>query len=336
MSIRKTPLNGFLAGILAILSLVFWGPSAQGAEKKIVVGYSAIEGGVAPLWTAHQMGIFSKYGLETEVIYIESGTQSTQALVSGSVPLISMGGAMINANLAGADTVAIAGATNLLVFEFMTRPEIQNAQQLKGGTIAISRFGSVSDNAARLAVRQLGLDPNKDVTILQVGGTTARFAALQAGKVQATVAVPPLTYRGHKQGLRTLVDLAAQGIEFPMMGIGTTRSYIAKDADTVRAFMKGYVEGIAYFKTRRDQGIQIIAKNFKLSDLEVVGKMYELFANRVIPRKPYPSVKGFETFLGFLAEKDPRAKNLKAAEVVDNRFVEELDKSGFIDQLYKK
>ena len=332
----KLLLQGLLVGLLSILFLVVWGPTAQGAEKKIVVGYSAIEGGVAPLWTGHAVGIFPKYGLETELVYIGSGTQATQVLLSGSIPLMSMGGALINANLAGADTVTIAGSTNVLVFELMTQPGIQNAQQLKGGTIAISRFGSVSDTAARLAVRQLGLDPNKDVTILQVGGTTGRIAALKAGKVQGAMVVPPLTYEGQKQGFKTLVDLAAQGIDFPMMGIGTTRSYIAKEPNTVRAFMKGYVEGIAYFKGHRDQGIQIIAKNFKLDDLDLVAKMYDLFADRIIPRKPYASIKGFETFIGFLAEKDPRAKNLKAAEVVDNRFVEELDKSGFIDQLYKK
>lgn len=332
----RNAFKAFLIAGFSFLLLAAWGPQARGAETKLLTGFSAIEGGVSPLWTAQEMGIFSKYGLKTGVIYIGSGTQATQALISGSVPIICMGGSMINANVAGADTVTIAGSNNLLVFELMTQPNIKNARELKGGTIAISRYGSVSDTAARIAVRQLGLDPNKDVTILQVGGTTARFAALKTGRVKATVAVPPLTYEGHKLGFRTLVDLAAQGIAFPMMGVGTTRSYIAGNRETVMNFMKGFTAGIAYFKTHRDTGIKVIAKNFKLSDMDVVGKMYDLFANRVIPRKPYASEKGVETFIRSLAEKDPRAKSLKAADIIDNSFVSELDKSGFIDSLYKK
>lgn len=335
MGNRKVGMQGLLV-LFIFLALISFSSTVQAAEKQILVSYSAIEGGDVPLWVAQEAGIFPRYGLKTSLIYITSGSQSAQALLSGSVPLALIGGSMINANLAGADTVAIAGSDNLLEFVLMSQPSIHNGRELKGGAVAISRFGSLSDAAAREAVRKLGLTPDKDVTILQVGGTTARFAALKAGRVQAAMAVPPLNYEGEKLGFRTLVDLAARGTAFPMAMVGTTRTYIAKDPQTVMDFMKGFVAGIAYFKTHRQQGIQTIAKYFKLDDMSVVRKMYKQYAERVIPRTPYVSKKALENYIHFLAQKDSRARKLTAASVIDNSFVSKLDKSGFIDSLYKK
>jgi hypothetical protein len=217
----------------------------------------------------------------------------------------------------------------LMVEKGITRPD-----QLKGKTLAVSRFGSSSDFATRYALEKFGLVPEKDVTLLEIGSQPARFAALEAGKIQAAMVAVPLTLKARALGFHTLADLQMLGLEYQHTGLATTQGLIKARPDLARNVMKAYVEGIHYYKTHRDESIAILAKYMKNFDTALLAEVYEDLGLALTPQKPYPTLRGIEIMLHELAGKDPRAKAAKPEEFVNVSFVKELDSSGFIDRLY--
>src|SRR5713226_1725989 len=199
------PLFCILAAVLWILSFVSSSASAQ--LIKLNVGYSAISGEQLPAWIAKETRIFEKNGLDVQLIYFTGGTTAVLALVSGEVPISQVAGpAVVNSALAGSDVIMVAGGATSLDYWLMSRPGIKKAEQLKGGSVAISRFGAASDFVARYALEKIGLTPGKDVTIVQAGGISDRLAAVLLGKVQATVLNPPASFIGQKKGMNILAD----------------------------------------------------------------------------------------------------------------------------------
>jgi hypothetical protein len=218
----------------------------------------------------------------------------------------------------------------LMVEKGITRPE-----QLKGKTLAVSRFGSSSDFATRYALEKFGLVPEKDATILEIGSQPARFAALEAGRIQAAMVAVPLTLKAKALGFHTLADLQMLGLEYQHTGLATTQALIRARPDLARNVIKAYVEGIHYYKTHRDESIAILAKYMKNFDTALLGEVYEDLGLALTPQKPYPTLRGIEIMLHELAARDPKAKAAKPDDFVNVSFVKELDSSGFIDRLYK-
>jgi NitT/TauT family transport system substrate-binding protein len=222
------------------------------AHQKVNVAYSSISGNNAPLWVTLEKGFFRKYGLDVQAVLIESGTTAAQSLVSGDVSFAHMAGAAVmQSNLRGADTVMIAGVVNTLIFQLFTDKSISRPDQLKGKAVGVTRFGSSTDFAMRYALEKYGLEPNKEVTILQLGNVPALLSALEGGKLQAAMLSPPTTLRAKKAGFPVLADLQMLGLEYQHTGIATTRALIKSKPDLVRDFMRAYVEGIHYAKTNR-------------------------------------------------------------------------------------
>jgi NitT/TauT family transport system substrate-binding protein len=181
-------LTSFTVAIFFVALLVFWNNPVLAQLTRINVGYSAISGDALPAWVAKDAGIFEKNGLDVELVFFTGGTTAVMALVSAATPIAQLAGpAVINSVLAGSDAALIVGGVTSLNYYLMGRPEIKTPEQLKGGSVAISRFGSSSDFIARYALSKVGLTPGKDVTIVQIGSTTARVDAALAGRVQATV-----------------------------------------------------------------------------------------------------------------------------------------------------
>ena len=304
--------------------------------EKLTIAFSSVSANMAPLWITQERGFFRKYGLDVQLVFIESGSTTVQSLISKEVAFAQMAGAgVLQSRLRGSDVVLIAGFLNTMDYQLMVDKNITRPDHLKGKTMAVSRFGSSSDFATRYALDKFGLVPDKDVTILEIGSQPARFAALESGKIQAAMVAIPLTRRAKTLGFHALADLQMLGLEYQHTGLATTDALIRARPDLVRNVMKAYVEGIHYYKTRRAGSLGILAKYLKTPNIEVLTEVHENLGLKLTPQKPYPTLRGIEIMLRELAAREPKARRARPDEFVNLAFIKELDHSGFIDRLYK-
>ncbi|HYA28586.1 MAG TPA: ABC transporter substrate-binding protein [Acidobacteriota bacterium] len=318
------------------LSLV---PMAPAQMTRINVGYSAISADQLPAWVAKDSGIFAKNGLDVQLIFFTGGTTAILALVSGDVPITQVSGpGLVSSVLGGSDAVFVAGGIISLNYVLMGKPGVKTIDQLKGGTLAISRFGSATDSIARFALKKVGLSVGKDVTLIQVGSGPERLSALQTGRVTAAVINPPSSFLAEKRGMAVLADVAQMGLVFQHTGAATTRRYIREHNDIVKRYIRSQVEAVHKMWTDKEATIRALGKYMGSGlDRETLEKSYENVMHETLyPKLQYPSQEGLKTVIEDLAERDPRAKTMKPEQFVDMSFIRELDQSGFIDSLYKK
>jgi len=322
---------------LSVIVFSFSPASAQLA--RVNVGYSAISGDQLPLWIGKELGIFEKNGLEVQPIFFTGGSTAILALVSGDVPITQVSGpGLVSSAIGGSDAVFVAGGMTSLNYVLMGKPGITSAEQLKGGSVAISRFGSATDTIARFALKKVGLTPVKEVTIVQVGSGPDRLAAILTGRVTAAVINPPSSFQAEKKGLAVLADVAKMGLVFQHTGPATTRKYIREHPDIVRRYIKGHVEAVHRMYSDKEGTIKVLAKYMGGNvEREILEKSRDnVLTEALLPRKQYPTMEGLKFVIEDLAERDPRAKTVKPEQFVDLTFIKELDQSGFIDGLYKK
>jgi ABC-type nitrate/sulfonate/bicarbonate transport system substrate-binding protein len=309
---------------------------ANSPPEKITIAYSSVSGHMAPLWITNDSGFFRKYGLDVQLVFIESGSVAVKSLISKDVAFAQMAGVgAVQSRLQGADIIMIAGFLNTMDYQLMVEKNISRPDQLRGKTLAVSRFGSSSDFATRYALDKYGLKPSEDVTILEIGSQPARFAALEAGKIQGAMVAVPLTLKAKALGFHALADLQMLGLEYQHTGLATTQALIKSRPDLVRKVMKAYVEGIHYYKTRPAESLAILEKYLKTSDKNVLSEVYNAIGLKLTPEKPYPTVRGIEVILREIAARNPKTKPARPEEMIDLTFVKELDSSGFIDGLYR-
>ena len=328
-------LRSFTTAIILSLLVVCWSESAPAQPSKISVGYSAISGDALPAWIAKDAGIFEKNGLDAQLVFFTGGTTAVMALVSADTPITQMAGAaVVNSVIAGSDPVIVAGGVTSLNYFLMGRPEIKNPEQLKGGSVAISRFGSSSDFIARYALSKVGLTPGKDVTIVQIGSTTARVDATLAGRVQATVVQPPASIIAQKRGMTILADLPKLGLVYQHTAAATTRKFIREHRDIVRRYVKSQVDAVHRIYTDKEAALRALARFIGRNvERDVLEKTWDnLLSESVLPRKQYPSLEGIKTIL----TTEFKGKPAKPEDFADSSFIRELDQSGYIDGLYKK
>ena len=304
--------------------------------KKIAIAYSGISPSQAPAWVAYEQGLFKKYGLDVQLIFIEAGSRTVQTLISGDVAAAQVAGtSVIQSSLQGSGIVLIGGFLNTMDYKLIVARDITRPDQLKGKTVAVSRVGSSSDFATRYALEKYGLIPDKDVSILQIGSQPARFSAMETGKIHGVMIAIPLTAKAKKMGFNTLADLQMLGLEYQHTGLAVTRNLIKTQPELVRNILRGFVEAIHYMKTHRKESLVILAKYLKTDDADALDEAYESIVQALIPEKPYPTLKGIDIILRELGVKDANARSAKPEQFVDLSFVKELDGSGFIDRLYK-
>jgi NitT/TauT family transport system substrate-binding protein len=309
---------------------------AENPPEKVIIAYSSVSANMAPLWITQERGFFRKNGLDVQLVFIESGSTAVKSLISNEVAFAQMAGpGVLQSRLRGSDVVLVAGFLNTMVYQLMVDKSITRPDQLKGKTMAVSRFGSSSDFATRYALDRFRLIPEKDVTILEIGSQPARFAALETGKVQAAMVAIPLTRKAKGLGFYALADQQMLGLEYQHTALATTQALIRVRPDLVRSVMKAYVEGIHYYKTRRAGSLGILAKYLNTPNVDILMEIHENLGLNLTPRKPYPTLRGIEIMLRELAARDPKAKAAKPEDFVNLTFVKELDDSGFIDRLYK-
>ncbi len=308
----------------------------QPAEK-IIVAYSAISPFQVIAKVAEDSGMFRKNGLETRLVFIEGGSRGAQALLAGEVPfVVSDGASAVTSRLAGADTTIILGLVNTFPYTLITAPEIREVGDLKGKKVAISRFGSATDVATRLALRKVGLNADRDVAMLQIGAQTARFAALKAGSVQAAVITPPFTLTARKLGYHSLLNMVDLKLPTAQSAVLTTDSVIRRNPELTAKFVKAFVDAIHFYRTQKKDSLRILKNFLGYTNDEEIEEAYNEAGLKLVSPKPYPTLEGIQLILQTLAEKNPKARNRRAEEFVNISFLENLDKSGYIDQLYAK
>ena len=323
------------AVILVVSLLLLLSFSVASAQlTKITVGYSAIVAGNVPTWLAKDTGIFAKNGLDVQLVYIRGGATVMMALLSRETPISHVGGSsIVSASLRGADAVMIAGGTATSDWWLISRPNIKTAEQLKGGSLAVAVFGGTSDSFARIALKRLGLNPVRDVAILQIGGLAERLSSLENGRVHAAMLATPDVFIAQKKGFYTLVHVT---LPYQTTSVATTRRFIRENPEIVRRYVKSQIEAVHRMKTDRETGIKVLAKYHGSQDKEILEKTYDLnSSDEKLPAKQYPTLEGIKNILEPLAQTDPKAKAAKPEDFVDMRFIKELDESGFIDELYK-
>lgn len=321
--------------ILAVnlLLAMFSCGAAETQLTKLTIGNNTLSAAGLPAWMAKESGIFRKNGLDVQIVYFRGGTITTMALIARETPISQVSGPpVVSAALKGADAVMIAGGNVVAEYWLMSKTDIKSAEELKGGSVAISTFGGLADGMARIALQRLGLNPVKDITLVQIGTIPERLRALDSGKVQAAMLSSPDNFRAQKRGLHNLmaVCLPYQGI-----GVGTTRAFIRENPDVVRRYIRSQIEAVYRLKTDREAGMRVLAKYLALQEREILQKAYDDGVNdEILPARQYPTLEGIKNILDSLAENDSKAKAAKPEDFVETRFARELDDSGFIDELY--
>lgn len=307
---------------------------AESLQRFKVVYASATSGG--PLWLAHEKRRFQAYGLDPELVFISGTSAVVQSTVSGESPIsYAAAPAPINAAIAGSDIVFIAGAVNTLVYDLVVHPSITRPEDLKGKAIGITRFGSSSDFSIRLVLeRKWQLNPDKDVTIRQLGDNRGIVSGLQAGIIQAAPLTADTRLKAEKLGFRTLVELGSLGIDYQHTALFSTRDFVGKHEDAVRRFVRAFVEGIHLFRTDKASTLPVLAKYAKTTDRELLEAYYQEYVG-VFPKVPYPTLSGIQVILDDIGRKNPDARKFKPDDFVDLRFVRELETSGYIERLYR-
>ena len=212
--------------------------------------------------------------------------------------------------------------------------EIKTPQALKGKKIGISRFGTSDDFLLRYALTQWNLRPDRDVAIIQLGGSPEILAGLASGTVDAGLLSSPLHLRAAKLGSVLLADLSTIGIDYQGAGMVTTRSFVRDNRDTIRRYVRAYVEGLHRFKTDKAFSLKVLAKYTRIHEPEILEETYQHYAIRVMPKIPYPTTKGIQTVLDEIGTRNPKAKTLQPTAFIDVSFLKELEQSGFIKNLY--
>ena len=302
----------------------------QGTHK-LNINYPAISGVIAGLWVAAEANYFTKYGLDAKLIYIPTALQATRVIMSGDSPIgLSGGTPVVNAALGGAELVMIGGVANVPAFYIMANPEIKTIADLKGKTLGVTRFGSSTDFALRYLLQKHGMNPDKDVNILQMGGMPELAAALSKRLIAAAPLSAPTHVRARSAGALPLVDLAKAGIYFPQTAVVTRRSYLKANREVVANFFRGYSEGLQRLINDKIFAKKIIQKYTRDTNEEILEASWQ-YAVDYIARPPYIPKEGIVETLKLSTV--PEARKANPDQFIDNSVVKELNDAGFFRQI---
>jgi NitT/TauT family transport system substrate-binding protein len=291
----------------------------QGRPVPVRVAYSALSAGIGTLWLTHEQGIFRKYGLDSSLVYMRSGTTATQALVAGEIQFNHVSPAPIMVAFAqGADMVWIGTTVHQMVFTLLTDNSITKGSELKGKKIGITRFGSASDLAVRAALEHFNVNP-KDVTMIAMGGIPDILAGMRVGAVNAGMLSPPTSTAARDMGYRSLLHIPDLGKEFTFSGIAAKRSFVQNQPDVAKAFMDALTDGAKIYREDSRAAVRTLRKYMRAEDRILEGGYKEYDA--AISSPPYPSLKGLESVRESLIDSTPALKQIDLRKLVDDRFV---------------
>jgi ABC-type nitrate/sulfonate/bicarbonate transport system substrate-binding protein len=317
-----------LQRIMLVALTLGWAPTVF-AEKPVMIGVAGPAVNLIYAYLTQDAGLWSKYGLNGRVVLFESGSTLAQVARTGEISFaINSGPTTIASRTQGADTIMVAAAVNTLPYSVVTAKGITTWSQLKGKKVGISRFGSGTDTAIRLVTKRFGLDPTKDFILLQGGTQPSRLQALATGALDATLVSAPLDLTAKKQGLNILVNVADLGIPYPQLVIETTEKFNRAQPQLVKNFLKGFIDGIHYAASHKEETKKTITKYLKTADPEILEATHKSFL-QVTDYSAYPNLDGIRNAIEEVGARVPAAKNKKPEEFVDTRFLKELEREGF-------
>ena len=328
-----TPTFKVIIFAAVILNLAQSTASAQ-ALKKIRIGYPSLSFRQSNVWVAKEEGLFKNYGLEVEPIFLRGGQIATQALASGDPPIVNIG-TVVQANLSGYNLVLVAAVENNYDQIVFARPGITKLEELKGKRFGISGFGAATHHASNILFKHLNFEPNRDVAIIASGPDAERLAGVLSGKLDATFFSTSAAPQARKAGLTELFQVADLGVEVQGNGFATSRPFIASNRDVVKSALKGFVEAIYFVYANKKDAQRVFAKYMRTNDPAVLEESYQGYI-KMIPKKPYPTLKGIQYMLDVLAPTMPAAKTAKPEQFVDLSFLQELEKEGFFTEMAKR
>lgn len=329
MSLGRIFLRRILAGFILVLTI----PFTVWAEEQVIVSYDGYAGFQGPLWAAKDLDLFKKYGLKAEMVLITGSTRGMAALISGSSDFAQGSAtASIPIRLRGGDIVIIAAALNKFPFSVVAQKEIRQPADLIGKKIGILNFGGSTDLAITLALKEWNI-PRQAVTIFASGGAPERFAALSTRAIDASVLSPPETLVAARAGMNTLAHLSDLKAAFPQTVITVRRSFLEKNRETAKRFVRAYSEAIYRFKTDKAKAMGVYANRLKQRDSKVLDATYDYFA----PKFSFPprvDRDGIRNALQLVRDRDREAGGeINAEQFIDESLIDELEREGFFNKL---
>ncbi len=322
---------------LVMLVILSASPATLFAQERYLISYAGFGGFQAPAWAAKDLGLFTKYGLSTDLVMIPGSARGTQALLAGSTHFGQIDGtALISAINQGADLVLISASLNKFPFSLVVQKNISKPTDLAGKKVGIVAFGGAHEVSLILALKEWNI-PRQSVTLLASGPAANRLTALFTGALDATLLAPPETGEAARMGLRTLAHMTdLKAAAFPMNVIATRRSFLEKNRDVVKRFLQAYSEGTYQFMTNKQKALAIYNKRLKQKDPGVVEETYKYFA-ATFSFPPRLSHDGMRTAIEMIAQRDQATKlDTNVNKYVDERLLDELEKEGLFKRIREK
>ena len=320
-----------------VLILLWWKAPVLGIDR-VTVGLSALSPTNWAVWVAEEKGLFKKYGIESQVVFIGGGAaRGMNALVAKDVQFMIIGGVgVINAALRGVDVAMVASNVNLSTQRLISRPEIKTPDELKGKRVGVTAFGSNTHSVLLMLLKKWSMKP-EDLVILQIGPSPTMVLSLEKGLLDAAILTSPSDFIAIERGNRILADLADLQIYSLQSTLSTTREYLKTSEELATRFIKAYSEGIAFIKKNKTQSIDVLQKNLRLEPAQAayLEKTYTLYSGKYLDQVPYVSIEGVKTLLDFVSSQNPKAKSANPESFIDARIVRRLESSGFFAKLYQ-
>ena len=317
---------------LMVIGAALAGTAQAQSLTKLRVGFDGYSMTSVPLYYAEHEGIFKKFGLDVKPAFVEGGSLLTQAVVGGSIDIAQNGYTpAAGAAVQGADIVFIGGISNKLPFQLVVKASVKGAADLKGQSIAISRYGSSTDTAADFALKHLGLTRN-DVTVRQLGSPATRNAALISGQVAGTMEQFPDTGQLEQQGFRVLVDVTDLAGDYPNTSYATSRTFLKNNPDTVKRFFMAMATAVYAVKHNPELAIKLTQEFLKVKEAPLAKAAYDAYV-KVYPDDLRPSLPGIGLVLTELARHEAKAGKLKPQDLVDTSALDALVREGFFARL---
>ena len=319
--------------LILIVSLSF---SSDAAAQKLIVGYSGITAIQSPFWIMKDAGYLKQEGLDADLIYISASSTMGQAMLAGEVAISSANSqAVVDTGLQGGDLIAVGAIVNFVALYVIAAPEIRTIADLKGKPVGVSRFGATTDFGIQMLLKKYGLEPIRDVPILQIGGLPELAAALSKKSIYAAAMSYPMGLVAQQSGMKLLANLAREEIPFVHQGVTTSGKFLREHRAQAKAFVRAYGHAVHFMHTRKEDAKAIISRYTKVTDPAMLEGTMQ-YALDFVQRIPLVKREAFQTTLNEIGKKNPKANQARAEQFYDNSLVQELVSEGFFESLWRR
>jgi NitT/TauT family transport system substrate-binding protein len=301
------------------------------ADATVRVGYPQPSGAMLPLWLVSEAKLDQKYGAPVQNIFISGAARMNQSMVAGDIDLASIGGAVVNTVLAGGDLVAVAVGVPTYGFSHYARPDVKDIASLQGKVVGIMSKGASSEHAVIALLQRHNLQPGRDVKFIYLGGVREVLAAIDRGIVSAGVLSSPTTLAARRLGQKELINIASLNLPYMHSGVATRRNFIRQKPDAVKAYLRAYIAAIKIANEDAETSKRALARYLVTKDSAVLEEAYQTFRG-IFPRVPYVSEDYIKSVIA--VSDTPKAAGANPKDFFDNRFLKEIEDSGFVQELY--